>query len=110
MFWITKTQLQFCPCPARCGAGVGHLKGWTVKTQTAVVIAMTVLIAILFNQIGMARNQGLYYPGRYYVARNIEGHAVIVDLETATARAVRINGAPLKLAVTNWSSGNIVQE
>ena len=72
---------------------------------------MIVLIAILFNQIGMAGgNQGLYYPGRYYVARNIEGHAVIVDLETATARAVRINGAPLKLAENNWSSGNIVQE
>jgi len=73
----------------------------------ALLIILIVLVGVLSfavwdTEAGL--NKGLYYHGRYFVARNVDGQAVIVDLELATSRKVTLAGQPLLLPEKGWSS------
>ena len=45
-------------------------------------------------------NSHLYYPGRYFIVRNLEGNAVIIDLQEATSREVTLWGTQRPLTLS----------
>jgi hypothetical protein len=62
--------------------------------------------AILTASASANTNSHLYYPGRYFIVRNLEGNAVIIDLQETTSREVMLWGTnrPLTLAEKDWTS------
>ena len=85
------------------------------KTHIVVVLLGVVGIMLLIFWLGLSivegtayasQDKGLYYPGRFFVARDLEGQAVIIDLQEATSRKVKLWGSnrPLILPERGWSS------
>ena len=86
------------------------------KTHIVGLLGVLVVITmLLISWLGLSiveetayasQDKGLYYPGRFFVARDLEGQAVIIDLQEATSRKVKLWGSnrPLILPERGWSS------
>ena len=70
-----------------------------------IVVVILIMVATLAQPLFAVRNVGLYYNGRYFVVKDAEGIATIIDLEQAKCYKIRNASGGFLILGDNWSSG-----
>lgn len=71
--------------------------------KITLILLVSIIILLLSSVVGGVNK--VYYPGRYFVAKDINNKAVIIDIEDSTYRQVRQYGTNQDLTLAeNWSS------
>jgi len=79
-------------------------KAYERRMFIMLLVVVVLITLFLIPLVWGGQNNGLYYPGRYYLVRDTRGFAMVVDLETAEGRVVTERGAVVKLSEESWAS------
>lgn len=86
------------------------MKRHRIGELIALVIILATLVAIVLPAMQLTKAdaavKGVWYPGRFLLVKNTDGHAVLIDAEEGRGQVVRYFGKsePVRLDSKNWSA------